>query len=77
MYRLLLVKPTITISGLGGATVAMPWAIGPIPRRRGPLGPALQATADASCGTANLLTRPRAGNISSDTRAGLAGRTTS
>jgi hypothetical protein len=31
----------------------------------------------ARAGTANLLTRPRAGNISSDARAGFAGRTAS
>ncbi len=54
----------------------MPWAIGPVPRRRRHVRLALLATADASRGTANLLTRPRAGNLSSDTRAGLPGRTT-
>jgi len=52
----------------------MPWVPGPVPRPRRHLGSALLATADASRGTANLLTRPRAGNISSDTRAGLSGR---
>jgi hypothetical protein len=31
---------------------------------------ALPSTADVSCGTDNLVTQPRAGNISSDTRAG-------
>jgi hypothetical protein len=31
---------------------------------------ALLKTTDASCGTSNLATRPRAGNYSSDTRAG-------
>ena len=60
---------------LGGTAVAMPWAIGPVPRRRRHVSLALSTTADASRGTANLLTRPRAGNISSDTRAGVAGRT--
>jgi hypothetical protein len=59
---------------LGGAAVAMSWADGPVPRRRRPMGPALTTTADASRGAANLLTRPRAGNISSDTRAGASGR---
>ncbi len=57
--------------------MTMPWAIGPVTRRRRPVGLALPAATDASCGAANLLTRPRAGNISSDTRAGLAGRTAS
>jgi len=33
---------------------------------------ALPSTADASCGMDNLVTQPRAGNISSDTRAGTA-----
>ena len=51
--------------------MAMSWATGSAPRRREPLGDALLATADASRGAANLLTRPRAGNISSDTRAGV------
>ena len=32
--------------------------------------PSLASTADASRGTSNLATRPRAGNISTDTRAG-------
>lgn len=32
--------------------------------------PNLASTADASRGTSNLATRPRAGNISTDTRAG-------
>lgn len=59
----------------GGATVTMPWAIGPIPRRRRQLGLAFRTTADASRGATNPLTRPRAGNISSDTRAGVLGRT--
>ena len=31
---------------------------------------ALLSTTDATCGTSNLAMRPRAGNISSDTRAG-------
>jgi hypothetical protein len=39
--------------------------------RRPPLpGLALRVTADATCGTSNLATRPRAGNISTETRAG-------
>ena len=59
---------------LGGTAVAMPWAIGPVPRQRRSTGLALTTTADASRGAANLLTRPRAGNISSDTRAGVDGR---
>ncbi len=33
----------------------------------------LPVTADASCGSMNLAFQPRAGNISSDTRAGTAG----
>ncbi len=33
----------------------------------------LPSTADASRGSSNLATRPRAGNISSDTRAGIPG----
>ena len=33
----------------------------------------LPTTSDASRGSSNLATVPRAGNISSDTRAGLAG----
>jgi len=53
----------------------MPWAIGPFPRRLRPVGLTFLATADASRGAGNLLTRPRAGNISSDTRAGFSGRT--
>jgi hypothetical protein len=37
----------------------------------GPVGSeTLLSTTDASCGRSNLATRPRAGNISSDTRAG-------
>lgn len=36
--------------------------------------PILPSTADASCGTENLVTVPRTGNISSDTRAGSPGR---
>jgi len=56
---------------LGGTAVAMSWATGPVPRRRRPAGLALTTTADTSRGAANLLTRPRAGNISSDTRAGV------
>ena len=35
--------------------------------------PNLASTADASRGTSNLATVPRAGNISSDTRAGRLG----
>jgi hypothetical protein len=35
--------------------------------------PDLASTADASRGASNLATRPRAGNISTDTRAGWAG----
>jgi hypothetical protein len=35
--------------------------------------PDLAKTADASRGVSNLATRPRAGNISTDTRAGRAG----
>lgn len=30
----------------------------------------LPTTADKSCGSSNLATRPRAGNLSTDTRAG-------
>jgi hypothetical protein len=33
----------------------------------------LPITADATVGSSNLATQPRAGNISSDTRAGIAG----
>ena len=33
-------------------------------------GMGLRVTADATRGTSNLATRPRAGNISTDTRAG-------
>jgi hypothetical protein len=33
----------------------------------------LPATADATRGSSNLATQPRAGNISTDTRAGLLG----
>ena len=33
----------------------------------------LPATADLSHGSSNLATQPRAGNISSDTRAGVSG----
>jgi hypothetical protein len=40
-------------------------------RRDGPLEvPDLATTADASRGASNLATVPRAGNLSSDTRAG-------
>lgn len=35
---------------------------------------ALLSTTDASCGWGNLATQPRAGNISSDARAGWVGR---
>jgi hypothetical protein len=35
--------------------------------------PDLANTADASRGASNLATRPRAGNLSTDTRAGRAG----
>jgi hypothetical protein len=56
--------------------VAMPWAIGPFPRQPGLSGRDLLATVDASCGAANLATRPRAGNYSSDTRAGVSARST-
>ncbi len=35
--------------------------------------PNLASTADASRGTSNLATVPRAGNLSSDTRAGKPG----
>ncbi len=35
--------------------------------------PSLASTADATRGASNLATVPRAGNISSDTRAGRAG----
>ena len=44
-------------------------------RSEGGLVPAgsLPTTADATCGSTNLATVPRAGNISSDTRAGGAG----
>ena len=39
--------------------------------RRTPTGGvALRVTADATRGTSNLATRPRAGNISTETRAG-------
>ncbi len=39
--------------------------------RRTPTGgAALRMTADATRGTSNLATRPRAGNISTETRAG-------
>ncbi len=34
---------------------------------------ALPKTADATRGSSNLATRPRAGNISTDTRAGVLG----
>jgi hypothetical protein len=33
----------------------------------------LTTTADQSCGSTNLATRPRAGNLSSDMRAGRPG----
>lgn len=36
-------------------------------------GPDLPMTADAARGSSNLATTPRAGNISSDTRAGRPG----
>jgi hypothetical protein len=43
-------------------------------RRKGiPEIPNLASTADASRGTSNLATVPRAGNLSSDTRAGRPG----
>ena len=43
-------------------------------RRNGILAvPDLASTADASRGTSNLATVPRAGNLSTDTRAGIAG----
>jgi len=35
--------------------------------------PCLPITADQSCGSSNLATVPRAGNLSSDTRAGRSG----
>jgi hypothetical protein len=35
--------------------------------------PDLASTADASRGTSNLVTVPRAGNLSTDTRAGRSG----
>lgn len=35
--------------------------------------PDLAKTADLSRGTSNLVTVPRAGNVSTDTRAGIAG----
>lgn len=35
--------------------------------------PDLTKTADASCGMSNPVTRPRAGNLSDDTRAGSPG----
>lgn len=35
--------------------------------------PALPKTADTTRGSSNLATRPRAGNISTDTRAGSPG----
>ena len=40
---------------------------------RTPEVPDLTKTADASRGMSNLATRPRAGNLSSDTRAGSPG----
>jgi hypothetical protein len=40
---------------------------------RTPEVPDLTRTADASHGTSNSATRPRAGNLSSDTRAGSPG----
>ena len=49
----------------------------PIPdrSRRAPLdGAVLQSTADTTRGCANLATRPRAGNISTETRAGVFAR---
>lgn len=43
-------------------------------RRRGPNRvPSLAITADVSRGCSNLASVPRAGNISSDTRAGVPG----
>lgn len=39
-------------------------------RRKGILVPDLATTADGSRGASNLATVPRAGNVSSDTRAG-------
>jgi len=43
-------------------------------RRNGILEvPGLPTTADASRGTSNLVTVPRAGNLSTDTRAGRSG----
>ena len=49
----------------------------PIVGRRSDGGPlpdvSLPATADPTRGSSNLATTPRAGNISSDTRAGRAG----
>jgi hypothetical protein len=49
----------------------------PIPdrRRRTPSdGVTLQSTADLTRGYTNLATRPRAGNISTETRAGVLAR---
>jgi hypothetical protein len=42
-------------------------------RRKGILVPDLATTADGSRGASNLATVPRAGNVSSDTRAGTFG----
>jgi hypothetical protein len=42
-------------------------------RREGTMVPDLASTADDSRGMSNLATVPRAGNISSDTRAGSPG----
>lgn len=57
--------------------MAMSPARSPIPdrRRRTPsIGVALQSTADSTRGYTNLSTRPRAGNISTETRAGFLAR---
>lgn len=40
---------------------------------REPQAPPLPITADQSRGSSNLATRPRAGNLSTDTRAGRPG----
>ena len=57
--------------------MAMSPARSPIPdrRRRTPFdGAALLSTADTTRGYTNLVTRPRAGNISTETRAGVLAR---
>jgi hypothetical protein len=57
--------------------MAMSPARVPIPdrRRRTPSdGVTLQSTADVTRGCTNLATRPRAGNISTETRAGVRAR---